>query len=176
MSVTDRLKQIAADKAAREAQKPPAETAPEVPANLMVPTDQRLAQAVQNAGQLSADPQKPAEMPQAAWDALPEDVKRLVAAGPAAQAKPVNPPEAQAGLVASATASATGQTPETTSPVVVPPAAEPPTESKKRGRKPKADAAPIDMSALVTEIQGLRVAVEQISEAILGVAELLVQK
>lgn len=176
-TVADRLAQIAAAKQAREtpaAATPPAQ--PEIPANLLVPTEQRLTEAHANAGQLTRTmPVKPDNCPQDAWDSMTPDVQALVALGPQGQAKPVNPPEAQQELVASAA----GQ--------VDVPAQAPQEEPKKRGRK-KAEPAPtaptVDTGAIVAAIaaaqaanvaqqQKIIEALEALTEAVLGGIELV---
>lgn len=122
----------------------------------------------------AAGPVKPADCRQEDWDAMPLDVRILVAGGPAAQAVPVNPPEAAAGLVASAT-EAVEDAPK-----------------RGRGRPPKAaaaEAAPaaaapaaasVDFAPVVAELAGIRAAIEantaatkELTEAVLGAAQIL---
>lgn len=123
-------------------------------------------------------PVKPADCRQEDWDAMPPDVRALVASGPGAQAVPVNPPEAAAGLVASA--------------------AENVEDAPKRGRgRPKGSTAtaeaapvaalppappvaPVDFAPIVAELAGIRAALEaqtaatkELTEAVLGAAQIL---
>jgi hypothetical protein len=95
--VTAQLAKIAAAREAKlaaQAAAPPAPPVEAAPPALAAPT----AQAAEPPA-----PQKPTDCAQADWDAMPQDVKVLVALGPAGQCVPVNPPEATQGLVESAT-------------------------------------------------------------------------
>jgi hypothetical protein len=142
------------------------------------------------AGPVAAGPVKPADCRQEDWDAMPPDVRALVASGPGAQAVPVNPPEAASGLVASATENVEAA------------------PKRGRGRPPKApaaanepipqaviDAAPslapivaelesiratINPAGIVAELTAIRAAVEaqtaatkELTEAVLGAAQIL---
>lgn len=160
--VSSQLAKIAAAREAKLAAKAAAPAAEPEPPAAIVP-----------AAPVGADPAKPADCRQEDWDAMPPDVRILVAGGPAAQAVPVNPPEAAAGLVASAT-EAVEDAPK-----------------RGRGRPPKAPAAPVAVAALppaapvdvapvVAELAGIRAALEaqtvatkELTEAVLGAAQIL---
>ena len=159
MSVADQLAEIAARKQANLA------TAQQVPENLAKPTETRLAEAASNAGQLQKPVTKPEGISDADWASMPSDVQALVALGPEAQAAPVSPPEAAQGLAASATGA----------PLEAPPKEEKP--KRTRARKPAEPPANLDV--LIAEVKALRTeitaAIKEQTQAILGVAELLIK-
>jgi hypothetical protein len=139
---------------------------PAVPKALMVPTEQRLAEATQNAGQLQKPVTKPTNISDEVWANMPDDVKALVALGPDAQVVPVNPPEAEQGLVESATGKPLEK------------AEEPPAKPKRtRAKKAEPDAAVVEqLAALNAKVDALTAAVKEISQAIVGAVQILVSK
>jgi hypothetical protein len=108
-------------------------------------------------------PGRPADCSPEDWAAMPEEVRALVAAGAGGQAVPVNPPEASAGLVASATETVDAITPAT------------PAEPKaKRGRKPAAPPPPpVDLTPVVEAINANTSAIRELTSAVLGAAQIL---
>lgn len=161
--VSSQLAKIAAAREAKlaaQAAAPAAEPEPPPPAEIV---------PCVTAAPAGAGPVKPADCRQEDWDAMPPDVRILVAGGPAAQAVQVNPPEAAAGLVASAT-EAVEDAPK-----------------RGRGRPPKAPAAtvdapavPVDFAPVVAELAGIRAALDaqtaatrDLVEAVLGAAQIL---
>lgn len=166
--VSSQLAKIAAAREAKlaaQAAAPAAEPEPPPPAEIV---------PCVTAAPAGAGPVKPADCRQEDWDAMPPDVRILVAGGPAAQAVPVNPPESAAGLVASAAEAVEdapkrgrGRPPKATAAPVDAPAALPP-------------AAPVDFAPVVAELAGIRAALEaqtvatkELTEAVLGAAQIL---
>jgi hypothetical protein len=138
---------------------------PAVPEALMVPTEQRFAETARNAGQLQKPITKPANISDEVWANMPDDVKALVALGPDAQTVPVNPPEAEQGLVESAT----GKPLEEAKPE--------PKPKRTRAKKADPDAAVVEqLTTLNAKVDTLTAAVKEISEAIVGAVQILVSK
>jgi hypothetical protein len=167
-SIAEQLAAIAKNKqASLEAAQPTA------PAALMVPTEQRLAEAAQNAGQLQQPVMKPSNISDEVWANMPDDVKALVALGPEAQAVPVNPPEAEQGLVESAT----GKPLEKVDPTKADPVETPNKPRRTRIKKASPDAAIVEqLATLNAKVDALTAAVEEISQAIVGAVQILVSK
>jgi hypothetical protein len=157
-SITEQLAAIAKNKQASLAAAQPA-----VPEALMVPTEQRLVEAAQTAGQLQKPVTKPASISDEVWASMPDDVKALVALGPETQVVPVNPPEAAQGLVESATGKPLEKTED------------PPAKPKRtRAKKAEPDAAVVEqLAALNAKVDALTAAVEEISQAIVGAVQIL---
>lgn len=146
--VAQQLAAIAAKRAAALAAQPAPEVV-ETPPEPAAPPPTPSADAA---------PARPANCTPEAWDAMPPNVQALVALGPRGQAVQINPPEAAAGLVASAS-----EQPDAIVPAEAP--------QRRRGRPPKsataeAPAVPapivqtVDLSPVVEAIQALRVSVE----------------
>jgi hypothetical protein len=158
MSIAEQLAAIAKNKQASLEAAQPA-----VSAALTVPTEQRLAEAAQNAGQLQKPVTKPTNISDEVWASMPDDVKALVALGPEAQAVPVNPPEAKQGLIESATGKPLEKAPEP--------------EKPKRTRTKKtapSDAAIVEqLATLNAKVDALTAAVKEISQAIVGAVQIL---
>jgi hypothetical protein len=168
--VSSQLAKIAAAREAKLAAQacpgPAAEPEPPSPAAI-VPAGAGAG----TAGAVAAGPVKPADCRQEDWDAMPPDVRALVASGPGAQAVQVNPPEAAAGLVASATENVE--------------------DAPKRGRgrpkgytataeaapvaAPVAAPAPVDFAPVVAELERIRDALESQPSAklLLGIQKAL---
>jgi hypothetical protein len=105
---------------------------------------------------------RPSNVSEADWEAMPPEIKRLVALGPGAQAKGVNPPEAEQGLVAATTEKGEGETKGEKS-------------EKSEGEKPKrratkkaeTDPATAEaLQAICAELGALRAEITEIRETL----------
>jgi hypothetical protein len=155
--VQQELAKIAAQKAAKAAASSHEPAAPPPPETAAPPT----------APTAPEPPGRPADCSPADWAAMPEEVRALVAAGAGGQAVPVNPPEASAGLVASATEKVDALVTTNTTLDVLP-------EKSRRTRKPKdPPPPPVDLTPVVEAINANTTAIRELTAAVLGAAQIL---